>query len=136
VRTCRGGAGALQPVNFVVLENGELAVLAHPASKLGLRGLRRIRELVPPALWLVKRPVCLHSKSQDGCSVRRLVMVLDADLLVLLCTFWHLAEQKNADRHRLHRSRPLVLPQLLQSAGGGASVECIFDVCQATLQRP
>jgi len=46
---------------------------------------------------------------------------------VLLVTFWHLAEQKKADRHRLHRSRPRVLPQLLQSAGGGASVACIVD---------
>ena len=40
-------------------------------------------------------------------------------------TFWHFAEQKKVDRHRLHRSSPRVDPQLLQSAAGGMSAVCM-----------
>ena len=135
VHTCGGSAGALQPVDFVVFEDGELAVLAHPAGKLGLRRLRRVRKLVEPTLRLVERPVCLRREPGVGFFARRLLVLHVEEHSVSQVTFWHLAEQKKVDRHRLHRSRPLVLPQLLQSAGGGASVECIFVVSFLSKQR-
>lgn len=59
---------SLQPVHLVVLEHRLLAVLAHPAGKLGLRLLNRVRKLVAPALGLVEGPVGLPPgrKHEEG----------------------------------------------------------------------
>ena len=87
MQTCRGGAGALQPIDFVIFEDGELAVLAHPAGELGLRRLRRVRELVPLALWLVEWPVCLRTEPRFNCLARRLVSVITQSSLCCLSPF-------------------------------------------------
>lgn len=62
---------SLDPVHLVVLDHRNLAVLAHPARKLGLRVLQRVREVVRHATRLVERPVCLRGRGSGGCAERR-----------------------------------------------------------------